>query len=160
MSMRKWLILALAIVLADQIVKYVIVQKFALHESLYVTSFFNLVYVRNTGAAFSLFADASGWQRYFFVAVAVIASVWVVWLLKKHPNGKMFCLALSTILGGAVGNLIDRVLFGSVVDFVQVHYAGYYFPAFNVADSAITLGAGLMIWDGFLPKRHSVSESV
>ena len=158
--MRKWLTLALVIVLADQIVKYVIVQKFALHESLYVTSFFNLVYVRNTGAAFSLFADASGWQRYFFVAVAVIASVWVVWLLKKHPNGKMFCLALSTILGGAVGNLIDRVLFGSVVDFVQVHYAGYYFPAFNVADSAITVGAGLMIWDGFFSKRCPVSESI
>ena len=153
--MRKWLTLALVIVLADQIVKYVIVQKFALHESLYVTSFFNLVYVRNTGAAFSLFADASGWQRYFFVAVAVIASVWVVWLLKKHPNGKMFCLALSTILGGAVGNLIDRVLFGSVVDFVQVHYAGYYFPAFNVADSCITIGAGLLLLDAVLDGRKA-----
>lgn len=158
--MRKWLTLALVIVLADQIVKYVIVQKFALHESLYVTSFFNLVYVRNTGAAFSLFADAGGWQRYFFVAVAVIASVWVVWLLKKHPDEKLFCLALGMILGGAIGNLIDRVLFGSVVDFVQVHYAGYYFPAFNVADSAITAGAGLMIWDGFFSKRRPVSESI
>lgn len=157
--MRKWLTLALVIVLADQVVKYMIVQKFALHESLYVTSFFNLVYVRNTGAAFSLFADAGGWQRYFFVAVAVIASVWVVWLLKKHPDEKLFCLALGMILGGAIGNLIDRVLFGSVVDFVQVHYAGYYFPAFNVADSAITVGAGLMIWDGFFSKRHPVSES-
>lgn len=156
--MRKWLTLALVIVLADQIVKYMIVQKFALHESLYVTSFFNLVYVRNTGAAFSLFADAGGWQRYFFVAVAVIASVWVVWLLKKHPDEKLFCLALGMILGGAIGNLIDRVLFGSVVDFVQVHYAGYYFPAFNVADSAITVGAGLMIWDGFFSKRHPVSK--
>lgn len=158
--MRKWLTLALVIVLADQIVKYVIVQKFALHESLYVTSFFNLVYVRNTGAAFSLFADAGGWQRYFFVAVAVIASVWVVWLLKKHPDEKLFCLALGMILGGAIGNLIDRVLLGSVVDFVQVHYAGYYFPAFNVADSAITAGAGLMIWDGFFSKRRPVSESI
>ena len=157
--MRKWIALALAIVIVDQFVKFWIVQKFALHETLYVTPFFNLVYVRNTGAAFSMFADAGGWQRYFFIGVAILASAWVLWLLKKHPRQKLFCLSLAMILGGAIGNLIDRVLFGSVADFVQVHYGGYFFPAFNVADSAITVGAGLMIWDGLFPKRSHVIES-
>ncbi|MBM3344031.1 MAG: lipoprotein signal peptidase [Betaproteobacteria bacterium] len=151
--MRKWLLLALAIVVVDQIVKYVIVQKFVLHETLYVTSFFNLVRVHNSGAAFSLLADAGGWQRVFFIVVAVVASVWVVWLLKHHPQQRLFCLALALILGGAIGNLIDRVLFGYVVDFVQVHYGGWYFPAFNVADAAISVGAALLIWDGFFPSK-------
>ena len=126
-NMRKWLLLALIIVVIDQITKFVIMQKFVLHETLYVTSFFNLVRVHNTGAAFSLLANAGGWQRVFFIVVAVVASVWVVWLLKRYPQQKLFCLALGMILGGAIGNLIDRVLFGAVVDFVQVHYAGYFF---------------------------------
>jgi signal peptidase II len=156
-NMRKWLLLAAAIVVIDQITKYVIVQKFVLHETLYVTSFFNLVRVHNTGAAFSMFADAGGWQRFFFIAVAVTASVWVVWLLRRHPQQMLFCLALGMILGGAIGNLIDRVWLGSVVDFVQVHYGGWYFPAFNVADSAITCGAGLMIWDGLRPQRGTAA---
>ena len=151
--MRKWIALAAVIVALDQITKYFIVQKFVLHETLLVTPFFNLVRVHNTGAAFSMLAEAGGWQRVFFIAVAVVASVWVVWLLYKYPQQKWFCLALAMILGGAVGNLIDRVWFGSVVDFVQVHYAGYFFPAFNVADSAITCGAGLLIWDGIRPQR-------
>ena len=158
-NMRKWLALAAVIVVLDQLTKYFIVQKFALHESLYITSFFNLVYVRNTGAAFSMLADAGGWQRVFFIVVAVAASVWVVWLLKRHPEQKLFCLALGMILGGAVGNLIDRVLYGSVVDFVQVHYAGWFFPAFNVADSAITIGAGLMIWDAIWPQQNVMVDN-
>jgi signal peptidase II len=158
--MRKWLLLAAAIVVIDQITKYVIVQKFVLHESLYITSFFNLVRVHNTGAAFSMLADAGGWQRVFFIAIAVVASVWVVWLLRRYPQQKLFCLALGMILGGAVGNLIDRVLFGAVVDFVQVHYGGYFLPAFNVADSAITCGAGLLIWDSFRPQRDEGSTRV
>ncbi len=151
--MRKWLALAAVIVVIDQITKFVIMQKFVLHETLFVTSFFNLVRVHNSGAAFSLLADAGGWQRVFFIVVAVVASIWVVWLLRRYPQQKLFCLALGMILGGAIGNLIDRVLFGAVVDFVQVHYAGYFFPAFNVADSAITCGAGLLIWDGIKPQR-------
>jgi signal peptidase II len=155
--MRKWLALAAVIVVIDQITKYVIVQKFVPHETLYVTPFFNLVRVHNTGAAFSMFADAGGWQRFFFITVAVAASVWVVWLLRRHPQQTLFCLALGTILGGAIGNLIDRVWLGSVVDFVQVHYGGWYFPAFNVADSAITCGAGLIIWDGLRPQRDVAS---
>ena len=157
--MRKWLALAAAIVVIDQITKYVIVQKFVLHETLVVTPFFNLVRVHNTGAAFSMLAGAGGWQRLFFIAIAVAASLWVVWLLRRHPQQKLFCLALGMILGGAIGNLIDRVLFGAVVDFVQVHYAGYFFPAFNVADSAITCGAGLLIWDGFKPQRAAGAET-
>lgn len=151
--MRKWLALAAVIVVIDQITKVVIMQNFVLHETLFVTSFFNLVRVHNSGAAFSLLADAGGWQRVFFIVVAVVASIWVVWLLRRYPQQKLFCLALGMILGGAIGNLIDRVLFGAVVDFVQVHYAGYFFPAFNVADSAITCGAGLLIWDGIKPQR-------
>jgi signal peptidase II len=157
--MRKWLVIAAVIVVLDQITKYFILQKFLLHETLYVSPFFNIVHVRNTGAAFSMFADAGGWQRAFFIGVAIVASVWVVWLLRCHPEQKWFCLALALILGGAVGNLIDRVWLGSVVDFVQVHYAGWYFPAFNVADSAITVGAGLMIWDGLRPQRSPVKEN-
>ena len=157
-NLRQWIALALAIVVIDQITKFVILQKFVLHETLYVTSFFNLVYVRNAGAAFSLFADAGGWQRFFFIGVAVVASAWVVWLLRRHPEQTLFCLALAMILGGAVGNLIDRVIFGSVVDFVQVHYAGYFFPAFNVADSAITVGAGLLLWDGFRPQQRAAAD--
>ncbi len=151
--MRKWLALVAVIVVIDQITKFVIMQNFVLHETLFVTSFFNLVRVHNSGAAFSLLADAGGWQRVFFIVVAVVASIWVVWLLRRYPQQKLFCLALGMILGGAIGNLIDRVLFGAVVDFVQVHYAGYFFPAFNVADSAITCGAGLLIWDGIKPQR-------
>ena len=156
--MRKWLALAAVIVVIDQITKYFIVQKFVLHETLYLTPFFNLVRVHNTGAAFSMLADAGGWQRVFFIGIAVVASVWVVWLLRRHPEQKLFCLALGMILGGAIGNLIDRVLFGSVVDFVPVHYAGYFFPAFNVADSAITCGAGVLIWDGLRPQRNTATD--
>ncbi len=157
--MRKWLSIAAVIVALDQITKFFILQKFALHETLYVTPFFNLVHVRNTGAAFSMFADAGGWQRAFFIGVAVVASVWVVWLLRRHPEQTLFCLALGMILGGAIGNLIDRVWLGSVVDFVQVHYGGWYFPAFNVADSAITVGAGLLIWDGLRPQQAPAKEN-
>ena len=157
--MRKWLLLAAVIVVVDQITKYIILQKFVLHETLYITSFFNLVRVHNAGAAFSLLADAGGWQRLFFIGIAVVASVWIVWLLRHYPQQKLFCLALGMVLGGAIGNVIDRVLFGAVVDFVQVHYGEYYFPAFNVADSAITCGAGLLIWDSFRPQRNALAEN-
>lgn len=151
--MRKWLALAAVIVLLDQITKWVVWQKFTLHETLYVTPFFNLVHVHNRGAAFSLFADESGWQRGFFITVAIVASVWVVWLLRRHPQQTLFCLALGLILGGAIGNLIDRVWLGAVIDFIQVHYGGWYFPAFNVADSAITMGAACLIGDGLWPQK-------
>ena len=148
-SWAPWLALSAVIIALDQLTKYWITQAFSFGETLFVTPFFNLVLAYNTGAAFSLFATASGWQRAFFIAIAVIASVVIVHLLRKHPGKTLFNLALSLILGGALGNLWDRVQLGHVVDFLQFHYAGYYFPAFNVADSAITVGAALLILDSF-----------
>jgi signal peptidase II len=157
--MRKWLLIAAVIAVLDQITKYVIVQHFVLHESLFVTSFFNLVRVHNAGASFSFLAGAGGWQRWLFIGIAIAASVWVVWLMWRHPQQKLFCFALTLILAGAVGNLIDRVLFGAVVDFLQFHYAGWSFPAFNVADSSITCGAILLILDGFRGEQNVPVES-
>jgi len=157
--MRKWLTLAAVIVIIDQITKYLIVQALVLHQVIEITSFFNLVRVHNPGAAFSMFSDAGGWQRYFFIGVAMVASIWVVWLLRRYPQQKLFCFALGMILGGAVGNVIDRIVFGYVVDFVQVHYySSYFFPAFNVADSAITCGAALLIWDGLRPQSTAATD--
>ncbi len=120
-----------------------------------VASFFNLVRVHNSGAAFSFLADASGWQRWFFTGVGVVATVFIVYLLKAHPGQKLFCFALACILGGAVGNVIDRLLHGYVIDFLDFHWAGWHFPAFNLADSAITLGAICMIADELLRVRRS-----
>ena len=114
-----------------------------------IPNVFHFTYLRNSGAAFSFLADAGGWQRIFFTAIAVIASVVIIMLLRKPQNHRLFNAALALILGGAIGNLIDRVLLGHVVDFIQVHAGGYYWPAFNVADSAITIGAALLIWDSF-----------
>jgi signal peptidase II len=150
--MRKWLILAVVVIVLDQITKVAITSAFSYGETLYITSFFNLVLAHNTGAAFSFLAGAGGWQRWFFTAVAVLASVVIVHLLRKHADEKWFCLALALILGGAIGNVIDRVRFGYVVDFVQLHAAGIYWPAFNVADSAITVGAVLIVILSFRPQ--------
>jgi len=143
----RWLALAAAIVIADQAVKYGVVQYFATHPPVAVTSFFNLVRVHNSGAAFSFLAGASGWQRWFFVALGTVASGFIIWMLKKHPTQTLFCFAVSMIMGGAIGNVIDRLLHGHVVDFIQLHYGGWYFPAFNLADSAITLGAICLVLD-------------
>ncbi|MEJ5211083.1 MAG: signal peptidase II, partial [Burkholderiales bacterium] len=112
-----------------------------------VTAFFNLVLAHNTGAAFSLLAQAGGWQRLFFIAVALVATTVIVWLLHRHRHESRFCIALAGILGGALGNLIDRVRLGYVVDFLDFHAAGWHWPAFNVADMAITGGAVLLVWD-------------
>ena len=142
-----WLAIALAIVLFDQFTKTLIIGNFELGDSRTVTSFFNVVRVHNTGAAFSFLAGASGWQRWFFVGLGTVAAVFIVWMLRQHGGQRLFGWALSLILGGAVGNVIDRLLHGHVVDFIQVHYAGWYFPSFNVADSAITVGAVLLILD-------------
>ncbi len=113
-----------------------------------VTSFFNLVLVYNRGAAFSFLAGAGGWQREFFTVIALAASVWIIWLLYRHPRQSLFCLALALVLGGALGNVIDRIAIGAVVDFLDFHAYGWHWPAFNVADSAITCGAVLLVWDG------------
>lgn len=142
-----WLGIALAVILLDQFTKTLIVGWFQLGDSREVTSFFNLVRVHNTGAAFSFLAGADGWQRWFFVGLGVAAALFIVWMLRSHGGQRMFSWALALILGGAVGNVIDRLLHGHVVDFIQVHYAGWFFPSFNVADSAITVGAALLILD-------------
>jgi len=142
-----WLGIALAIVLFDQFTKTLILGNFALGDSHRVASFFNVVRVHNTGAAFSFLAGAAGWQRWFFVTLGIVAAGFIVWMLRSHPAQKLFCFAVTMIMGGALGNVIDRLLHGHVVDFIQVHWRGWYFPSFNLADSAITLGAILLIVD-------------
>jgi signal peptidase II len=146
-GLLSWLGLALAVILLDQLTKTLIVNEFQLGDSREVTGFFNLVRAHNLGAAFSFLAGAAGWQRWFFVGLGIAASIFIVWMLKTHPGETLFCLAVSLILGGALGNVIDRLVHGYVVDFIQVHWRGWYFPSFNVADSAITLGAATLIFD-------------
>lgn len=148
-GLLRWLLLALVVVILDQWSKLAITEHFFYGESRFVTQFFNLVLAHNEGAAFSLLSNAGGWQRWFFTAIAVGASAWIVVLLRKHAAQTLFCLALALILGGALGNLIDRITLGYVVDFLNFHWDQHHFPAFNLADSAITLGALLMLWDGF-----------
>ena len=156
--MRKWLILAASIVVADQITKYVMVQWLAGGKTVVLTPFLNLVLVYNPGAAFSFLSDADGWQRGFFIAIALIASAWIVWLLRQYSRQRLFSLALALALAGAVGNVIDRIFVGAVVDFVDAHAFGYHWPAFNVADSSITCGAVLLVWDAFFPRRADAAQ--
>jgi signal peptidase II len=153
-----WLAIAAAVVAFDQATKAIVQAAFAPGERLPVVPFLDLVLVFNAGAAFSFLADASGWQRGFFVAVALGASVLIVHLLRRHPDERLFCTGLGLILGGAIGNLWDRVVLGHVVDFVLLHAGGYHFPAFNVADSAITVGAALLVWDGLFGARRRAGE--
>ncbi len=146
--MARWLLLAGVVVILDQITKYVAVAALAGQPPVEVTPFFNLLLVYNRGAAFSFLAGMGGWQRELFIGIGAVASVWIVFLLRRYPQQSLFCLALSLVLGGAIGNVIDRVTVGAVVDFLDFHAFGWHWPAFNVADSAITCGAVLLIWDG------------
>ena len=150
-----WLSLALLVVLADQFTKVLIVDYYALGDGFAVSSFFNIVRVHNEGAAFSFLASAGGWQRWFFTALGIVATSVMVWMLHKHPQQKLFGFAIACVLGGAMGNVIDRVLYGYVVDFLDFHHAGIHFPAFNLADSAITLGAACLILDELLRVKRS-----
>ena len=153
-SMLLWLGIALVVLLADQFTKLLIVGTFQLGDSQTVTSFFNLVRVHNSGAAFSFLSSASGWQRWFFTGIGVVATGFILYMLRSHPTQKLFCFALALVLGGAVGNVIDRIAYGHVVDFLDFHwdwlspvfYEGH-FPAFNIADSAISVGAVALILD-------------
>lgn len=155
-GMLPWLGLALLLLIADQFTKVLILGYYRLGDSTYVTSFFNIVRAHNTGAAFSFLAAASGWQRWLFTGIGVVATLFILYLLRTHPGQKLFCFSLACILGGAVGNVIDRLLHGYVVDFLQVHWANrWYFPAFNVADAAITVGAVGLILDELLRVRRS-----
>ncbi len=150
--MFRWLALSALVILLDQLSKAWISSHFIYGESLGVTSFFNLVLAHNQGAAFSFLNDAGGWQRWMFSAIAVVASTWIIWLLRKHSQQKLFCFAMAMILGGALGNLIDRVAYGYVVDFLDFYWNTSHFPSFNLADSAITCGAALLLWDSFVNK--------
>ena len=160
--MLLWLGIALVVLLADQITKLLIVDSFAWGDSQPITGYFNLVRVHNSGAAFSMLSSASGWQRWLFTGIGVVATGFILWMLRSHPTQKLFCFALALVLGGAVGNVIDRLAYGHVIDFLDFHwdwlaplfYQGH-FPAFNVADSAISVGAVCLILDELLRVRRS-----
>lgn len=148
-SALPWLVLSAIVIALDLYTKHVIQQLFVYGEHLPVTGFFDLVRYHNTGAAFSFLADAGGWQHGFFTAVSTLASAVMVYLLVKHPEKKLFCFGLALVLGGALGNLYDRLTLGYVVDFLLFYYQQWAWPAFNVADSAICVGVGLLMLDSF-----------
>lgn len=159
---KVWLGLSALVLVLDQLTKWVVVARFEQGQGQALTSFFNLVRVHNPGAAFSFLADAGGWQRWFFTVLGVLAAVFILWMLLRHSTQKLFALALSMLLGGAVGNVIDRLVHGHVIDFLDVHgpwlaplFAGGHFPAFNLADSAITLGACCLLLDELLRVRRA-----
>lgn len=151
--LRLWMGLAGTIIVLDQLTKAWIVAMFRLGDAVAVASFFNLVFVFNAGASFSFLADAGGWQKWFFIALAFGISGWLVVMLRQHAADRLLASALSLILGGALGNVIDRLRFGAVVDFLDFHWAGIHFPAFNVADSAISVGVVLMLLHQFTHKE-------
>jgi len=148
-----WLWLSLAMVALDQATKFLVTRFLGLYERVEVLPVLDFTHVRNTGAAFSMLAGASGWQRWFFITLSsVVSAALTIWLFRLPRGRRMFAISLSLILGGAIGNLIDRILHGFVIDFVHAHWGAAYFPAFNVADSAITIGAVLLILDSFRAK--------
>ncbi len=149
-NMLKWLWLSLLTVILDQGSKLAISSSMQLYQSIQIMPYFNLTYVHNTGAAFSFLSEAGGWQRWFFAGLAlVISAVIAVWLARLKPRETLLAVALSLILGGAIGNLIDRLAYGYVIDFLDVYYQTWHWPAFNIADSAITLGVILMLVESF-----------
>ena len=151
----KWLVLSLLVVVIDQYTKVKVSESFVLYERLELLPIFNLTLAHNYGAAFSFLADAGGWQRFFFTGVASVASiVFTVWLMQTKPVQRVLPIALALVLGGAIGNVVDRIAYGYVVDFLDFHWGMTHFPAFNVADMAITVGAGFMLLDMFLEYRQ------
>ncbi|MDR7308682.1 signal peptidase II [Rhodoferax saidenbachensis] len=154
-SLWQWLGLAFIVLLVDQFTKVLIVGYYHLGDSTYVTSFFNVVRAHNTGAAFSFLAGASGWQRWFFTALGLVAAAVILWMLRSHAGQKLFSFAMACILGGAIGNVVDRLMHGYVVDFLDFHWNGMHFPAFNVADAAISIGAACLILDELLRVRRT-----
>ncbi|MES2150371.1 MAG: signal peptidase II [Pseudomonadota bacterium] len=147
-SLTPWLGIAAIVILCDQLSKILISKLFVFGEEKLVTSFFNLVLAYNKGAAFSFLSNEGGWQRYLFTAIGVAAVGFIIYLLRRHAGQRLFCWALALIMGGAIGNVIDRLAYGHVIDFLDFHFGSWgHFPAFNVADSAICLGAFLFIVD-------------
>lgn len=151
----RWLIPAGLVLAVDQITKAWVLASFHLHESRPVTSFFNLVLVMNPGASFSFLAGAGGWQQWFFIALALAVSVWLIVLIRRHARERLMPAALSLVLGGALGNVMDRLRFGAVVDFLDFHLAGWHWPAFNVADSAISVGVILLLAQQFFDHERT-----
>jgi signal peptidase II len=149
-----WLWLSLAVVVLDQVTKFLVTRLLDLYERVVVLPVLDFTLLHNTGAAFSLLADASGWQRGFFITLGIAVSVGLtVWIWRQPRGERLLPIALALIIGGAIGNVIDRVLYGYVIDFIHVHWGAAYFPAFNIADSAITIGAGLLLLDAFREQR-------
>ena len=158
-AMRKWLGVALVVIVLDHLTKFWVSSALAYQEAIPVLPFFSLVLVHNTGAAFSFLADAGGWQRWFFIAIGIVATAIIGRLLKRHAHEPRLACALALVLGGALGNVIDRVALGHVVDFLYFHYRSFAWPAFNVADSAITVGAALLIWDSLRGKPAATKDT-
>jgi signal peptidase II len=154
MKLSYCLAIAFIILALDLATKYWVESTMVYGQQIPITSFFNLILTYNAGAAFSFLSDASGWQRWFLSSIALIASIVIIFLLRKYTDSKLFCLALSLVLGGALGNLWDRITLGHVVDFLDFYIGSYHWPAFNVADSAIFIGAVLLIYDSFRSKKN------
>lgn len=154
-GLLQWLGLALLILVMDQITKVLILVYYHPGEVTVLTDFLNIVRVHNRGAAFSFLAGADGWQRWFFVGIGVASALFIIYMLRTHAGQRLFCFALTCILGGAIGNVVDRLLHGYVVDMVDFHVGRWHFPAFNVADSAITLGVIFLLLDELLRVRRS-----
>jgi len=154
-GLLKWLGLAFLILVVDQITKGLILVYYHPGEVTVLTDFLNMVRVHNRGAAFSFLAGADGWQRWFFVGIGAVAAVFIIYLLRTHAGQRLFCFALTCILGGAIGNVLDRLLHGYVVDMVDFHIGRWHFPAFNVADTAITFGVIFLLLDELLRVRRS-----
>jgi signal peptidase II len=155
-SLAPWLLLATVVMLLDQLSKIAVEKRFHFAERLnIIPNFFDLTLVYNKGAAFSFLASAGGWQRWFFIGLGSVAAIFLIYLLLKHASQRLFCFGVAMILGGAIGNVIDRVWRGQVVDFLLLYYQNFFWPAFNVADSAITLGAACLILDELRRVRAS-----
>ena len=155
-----WLWISAVVVFLDQTTKLAIVANFQYGESKFIFYWFNLVLAYNKGAAFSFLADAGGWQRGFFIVLSLAISSVLIWMLRNNGGNRMLSIALALVIGGAFGNLYDRVAYGHVVDFIQWHVAGYYWPAFNVADSCICIGAGLLIFDSFRKSASAPTDDL
>ena len=161
-SMALWLIWAVVIVAADQWTKELILRNYQWGEATTITNFFNIVRAHNTGAAFSFLSNAGGWQRWLFTGIGTVASLFIIWQLYKHPTQKLFCFALASVMGGAIGNVVDRLMHGYVVDFLDFHWSflsgmfhGGHFPAFNIADAGISVGAACLVLDELLRVRKT-----
>ena len=146
LALLRYLVIAIIVLLLDQLSKWSALSNLQMGVPKPVLPFLNWLLLFNPGAAFSFLAQGSGWQRWFFTILGLVASIYIIWLLYKSQNDKLLCLALSLILGGALGNVLDRVMYGAVVDFIDVYYSNWHWPAFNIADSAICIGAALIIW--------------